>query len=143
MALVLVPPGWLVYEHVLNTLRCVMGAGLSSSLGTQTLQSAGRRSGLGSTESGTPESLLHLFSYLTPPPLPRHPLGGSILRNTRVSAAGRGRVCAGDLQGRRCACAKAGALRMREDGRLGDLSASEVTLVTLVPLRAYPDPLRA
>lgn len=32
---------------------------------------------------------------------------------------------------------------MREDGRLGDLSASEVTLVTLVPLRAYPDPLRA
>lgn len=114
MALVLVPPGWLVYEHVLNTLRCVMGAGLSSSLGTQTLQSASRRSGLGSADSGTPESLLHLFSYLTPTPLPRHPLRGSILRNTRVSAAGED-ACAreisreGDAHVQRqahCACGK-------------------------------------
>lgn len=85
-----------------------------------------------------PPLFLPLPTPASPPPSPRiHPP-----EHPGVSC-GRGRVCAGDLQGRRCACAKAGALRMREDGRLGDLSASEVTLVTLVPLRAYPDPLRA
>lgn len=40
----------------------------------------------------------------------------------------------GRAHGRRCACAKAGALRMREDGRLGNLSASAVTLVPSAPI---------
>lgn len=97
-----------------------------------------RWSGLESARSGPPESLLHLFSSRTPfhpAILSEDPSSGTPRHQQRARTGVRGRS-----YGRRCACAKAGALRMRKDGRLGNL---RVSAVTLVPLRAYPDPLRA
>lgn len=80
--------------------------------------------------SGPPESLLRLFL------LPLHPLRGSILRDTGPPASSRrGTEGAGELHGGRCACARAGALRMREDGRPGILSSSAVTPVPSAPER--------
>lgn len=53
----------------------------------------------------------------------------------RAASSRRGPVCAGELHGRWCACARASALRMREDGRPGNLSSSAVTLVPSAPKR--------
>lgn len=82
----------------------------------------------------------------TPVPVPRNPCSASFfslsipsedpssgIPGYRAARSRRGPVRAGELHGRRCACARASALRMREDGRPRSLSSSAVTVVPSVP----------